>query len=280
MTPPDRLAGTPRDAIARRVSELFTDPDRPDPPVRRSSEALFAPDSMAWRVHGDVGAMMVGGIASLLMQMLHPAVLAGVWDHSAFRENMQGRLRSTARFIARTTYAARPEAEAAIARVRAIHERVCGTLPDGTPYRASDPALLAWVHVTETSCFVEAWRRHVAPGATLAEQNRYLDEMARIGLALGAAPVPRSRREAQALMASTRPQLRVDDRTVEVARLLREQPGGNLPGPIRGLLMQAALDLLPGWAQAMHARTPLRPPRPLVRLAATGAASTLRWALR
>ena len=224
--------------------------------------------------------MMIGGVAALLMQMLHPAVLAGVWDHSAFRENMAGRLRGTARFIALTTFAARPEAEAAIARVRAIHERVRGTLPDGTRYQASDPALLAWVHVTETTCFLDAWRRYAAPGATLAVQNRYIADMAQIGTALGAAPVPCSRREAQALIASMRPMLRVDSRTIEMARLLREQPGAKLSGPVRDLLMAAAFDLLPGWAQAMHGQTPGRLPRPMVRLAAAGTASTLRWALR
>ncbi len=51
--------------------------------------------------------MMVGGVAALLLQMLHPAVLAGVWDHSNFRTDMLGRLRRTARFIAMTTYGAR-----------------------------------------------------------------------------------------------------------------------------------------------------------------------------
>ena len=52
-------------------------------------------------------SMMVGGVAGLLLQMLHPAVLAGVWDHSNFRNDMHGRLRRTARFIALTTYGGR-----------------------------------------------------------------------------------------------------------------------------------------------------------------------------
>lgn len=103
--------------------------------------------------------MMVGGISSLLLQMLHPAVLAGVWDHSNFRTDMHGRLPRTARFIAWTTHGGREEAEAVIARVRNIHDRVGGTLPDGTPYAANDPALLAWVHVTEATSFLNAWRR-------------------------------------------------------------------------------------------------------------------------
>ncbi|MCK8786763.1 DUF2236 domain-containing protein [Roseomonas sp. NAR14] len=75
--------------------------------------------------------------------MLHPGMLAGVWDHSRLREDMHGRLRRTARFIATTTYDSREEAEAAIARVRAVHTRIRGTLPDGTPYAVDDPALLA-----------------------------------------------------------------------------------------------------------------------------------------
>lgn len=51
----------------------------------RSGDALFPADSAIWRVHGDVTSMMVGGVTALLLQMLHPAVLAGVWDHSNFR---------------------------------------------------------------------------------------------------------------------------------------------------------------------------------------------------
>ena len=73
------------------------------------------------------------------MQMLHPVVLAGVWDHSNFRADMHGRLRRTARFIATTTYGDREVAYRAINRVRMIHEKVTGILPDGAPYRASDP---------------------------------------------------------------------------------------------------------------------------------------------
>ena len=31
----------------------------------------------------------------LMLQMLHPRVLAGVWDHSSFRDNMNARLKGT-----------------------------------------------------------------------------------------------------------------------------------------------------------------------------------------
>ncbi len=106
---------------------------------------------------------------------------------------MHGRLRRTARFIALTTYGGREEAEAVIARVRHIHDRVGGILPDGTPYAANDPALLAWVHVTEVISFLNAWRRYVEPNMSASDQDRYFAEMAQVARALGAAPVPSDR---------------------------------------------------------------------------------------
>jgi uncharacterized protein (DUF2236 family) len=120
-----------KDAIAAQVVALFNDRSRGDKPVVRRTDGLFGPGAVARRVHGDVTTMMVGGVAGLLLQMLHPAVLAGVWDHSNFRADMHGRLRRTARFIALTTYGGQTEAEAAIARVRAVHDHVRGTLPNG-----------------------------------------------------------------------------------------------------------------------------------------------------
>jgi uncharacterized protein (DUF2236 family) len=90
-------------------------------------------------------------------------VLAGVWDHSNFRNDMHLRLRRTARFISLTTFGGREEATAAIARVRGIHDKVRGVLPDGTPYAANDPALLARVYVTETTSFLKAWMRYAKP---------------------------------------------------------------------------------------------------------------------
>src|SRR4249919_3417871 len=132
-----------RRALVRQVRGTFNDQAKGERPVPASDEALFPRGSVIRRVHGDVTSMMVGGIAALLMQMLHPRALGGVWDHSDVHEDMLGRLRRTARFIATTTYGHRDKAEAAITRVKAIHSQVRGILPDGTEYRATDPRLLA-----------------------------------------------------------------------------------------------------------------------------------------
>ncbi|MDN3566581.1 oxygenase MpaB family protein [Paeniroseomonas aquatica] len=277
--PAPGLAGSLRAAITAEVVGLFNDRSRGEAPVQRRPDGLFGPRSVAWRVHGDVAGMMVGGIAGLLLQMLHPAVLAGVWDHSNFRADMHGRLRRTARFIATTTYGGREEAEALLARIRRIHDQVRGTLPDGTPYAANDPALLAWVHVTETTTFLQGYLRYADPGMPRAEQDRYFAEMARIGTALGADPVPRSRAEAEALLAATRPLLRADARSREVARLVLSQPAPKpLAEPLQRLTMQAGIDLLPGWAARMHGLANPGIGRPLVRAGTFGVAQTLRWA--
>ena len=268
-----------RRRIAGEVVGIFNDRTRGEAPVgRRPDASWFGPQAVTWRVHGDVTSMMVGGVSGLLLQMLHPKVLAGVWDHSNFRADMHGRLRRTARFIATTTYGARADAEAQIARVRRIHHQVTGTLPNGEPYAADDPRLLAWVHVTETTSFLAAWRRYAEPRMTGADQDRYFAEMARVAEALGADPVPRSRVEAAALIEARRPELRVDDRTREVARLVLDQrPDKALARPPQALVMQAGVDLLPGWARTMQGLNRTLP-SPLVRAGTLGVARTLRWA--
>ena len=240
-------------AIRQRINQLFNDYERGERPALRRADAMFPTDSVAWRVNGDIVTMMIGGVSGLLLQMLHPAVLAGVWDHSDFRADMHGRLRRTAKFIAVTTYDHAERGQAAIDKVRSIHDKLGGHLPDGTAYRVSDPALLAWVHVTEITSFLDAWVRYAEPGMRAADQDAYIAEMARIAHALGADPVPTNRAEAQALIQSMRPQLKADARTFEVAQLvLRQRVGGAAEDFTGGLIMAAGADLLPDWARQMH----------------------------
>lgn len=267
--------------LVRRVQAVFNDRARGERPVVRSAQALYPPDSVIWRVHGDVTTMMIGGVTALLLQMLHPAALAGVWDHSAFRNDMLGRLRRTARFIAVTTFGERNEAEAAIERVRQVHEHVRGVLDDGTPYAASDPHLLAWVHTCEAIGFLDAWIAFGEPGMSLADQDTYFAQAGEVARVLGADPVPQTRAEATALIAAFRPELIATARTREVARMVLGQPApSRAMAPVQAMLMQASVDVLPRWAKDMH-RLFLPPlSGPIVRTAAYGLAGTLRWAFR
>lgn len=281
VTSPTDLAPTAllRRLLVSQVQAVFHDRARGQSPVVRSDNALFARDSVIWRVHGDVTTMMIGGVAALLLQMLHPAALAGVWDHSTFRNDMPGRLRRTARFIAVTTYADRALADAAIDKVKAVHAHVQGTLPDGTPYRASDPRLLAWVHVCEALCFLDAWIAYGEPGMTRADQDTYIRQAGLVARRLDADPVPETRAEAEALMATFRPELRADQRTREVARMVLSQPAPSLAAaPAQHVLFQAAVDLMPPWAKALHQRHVMLPALPIVRGGAFAMARTLQWA--
>lgn len=275
--------GDLRSAIQGQVQVLFgnTDGNRIDLTRPPGDPGLFAPGSAAWTVHGDFTSMMIGGFASLLLQMLHPGALAGVWDHSGFRGDMQGRLRRTAQFISGTTYGSTATAEGLIARVRSIHDQVHGTLADGTPYSANDPALLTWVHVAEIHCFLSAYRRHVDAAFPVGEQDRYVAEMAVLARRLGAEDVPETRAAVDAYLAAMRPALRFDHRTREVARALLRQPAPTLAlAPFRKLTLDAAVDLLPDWAVRMHGLAQPVAQRAGVRAGVAGLGTVMRWALK
>lgn len=268
-----------RRRLAREVHAIFHSHAN-EPRVMRSPDALIAPRSVAWRVHGDVTTMMAGGIAALLLQMLHPAALAGVWDHSDFEANMLGRLRRTARFIAVTTFAPRVDGEAMIARVARIHGRVAGTLPDGRAYSANDSATLAFVHVAGALCFLDGFIRFAEPGMSRADQDQYFAEVAGTARALGCDPVPTDRAGAEALLAGFRPDLVADARSRRVRDLILGAAPKNLAAaPVQALLMQAAVDLLPPFARRLHGLNETRLTRPGLNLATAGLSRTLRWAL-
>ncbi|WBH15429.1 oxygenase MpaB family protein [Sphingomonas radiodurans] len=242
-------------------------------------DGLFGPGSAAWRIHGDFSAMMIGGVSALLLQMLHPLALAGIWDHSDFRRDRLGRLRRTAQFISVTTFGSTTAAEGAIGRVRSIHNHVSGALPDGTRYDANDPALLTWVHVAEVDSFLRGYLRYRDPAVTGAEQDRYFAETATIARRLGARDVPETRREVEAYYRAVRPELRFDARTQEVANALLATGPDPTNGAALAIIAPAGLDLLPPWAAAMHGRAPSALARPAVRLGARGMSNVLRWAL-
>jgi uncharacterized protein (DUF2236 family) len=230
---------------------------------------LFGPGSATWRIHADFPSMLSGGLCALMLQTLHPRALAGVWDHSNFREDLVGRLRRTTHFVAGTTYAGRAEAERLIGRVGAIHAQVNGVTADGTPYRADDPALLTWVHTTESYGFLQGYRRYCrAVPSALADA--YYAEVACVAEALGARDVPHREAEVIEYFASVSGGLRCDERSREVLAVLSRM---RLPVPMAGLsrdvFLGAGAALLPGWADELLKRTPRQ------RMQAHAAAGTL-----
>lgn len=247
----------------------------------KGDPGLFGPDAICWRVHGDFPSMLIGGISALMLQALHPLALAGVWDHSNFRQDMLGRLRRTGQFISGTTFGSTHDANWLIDKVRTIHLQVTGTAPDGRPYAASDPDLLTWVHVAEVSNFLAAHLRYLNPELSLADQDKYYDETAMIAERLGARNVPRSAQAVAEYLKQIRPQLLCDERSREVLRILLNAPAPSLLAkPMGALMMQAGIDLLPNWASEMLGvqQTPLQ--RRMIRASVKRSAPVLRWAVR
>jgi len=247
----------------------------------KGDPGLFGPRSISWQVHGDFPSMLIGGISALLLQVLHPLALAGVWDHSSFRQDIFGRLRRTSQFISGTTFGSTRDAEWLIDKVRTIHLQVVGTAADGRPYAASDPDLLTWVHVAEVSSFMAAHLRYRNPHLSLADQDAYYAEIALVAERLGARDVPRSRQAVAHYLQAMRPQLVCDERSREVVRVLLEAPApSRLAKPVANLMMQAGINLLPDWAGELLERTPHPLKRRLVGLGIDSTAPVLRWAMR
>lgn len=234
----------------------------------------FTPADPIWQVHNDA-AMYCSGITALLTQSLHPLAMAGVLGHSGYRSDPWGRLQRTSDYIGRTTFGTIPDAESTIARVRAVHDRVRGTAPDGRPYRASDPHLLLWVHVAEIDSFLRGYQALSGRlSATAADQ--YVAQCAEIAERLGVVAPPRSVEALDAALDDFRSELVPSDAARDVARfLLREPPLPVWARPGFGLLARGGITLLHPWAREL-----LRLSDPVAGLVAGKAGvGAVRWAL-
>jgi len=180
--------------------------------VGERDRGLLGPESVAWRVIGHQ-VSLVGGLRSLIVQSLHPLAMAGVAQHSDYRNRSLDRLRRTAHYVAATTFGDTETALAAARRVKAVHRKVRGTDPvTGLPYSADDPETQLWVHCVEWHSFLAAYRAY---GGRLDEdeQDRYLHEGVRIAALLDvpADQVPGSRAEYRDYFEAVRPRLCVSE---------------------------------------------------------------------
>lgn len=206
---------------------------------------LFAPDSVTWRVFANPVTLLIGGVAAVLIQLAHPAVREGVWTHGRFRADPVGRIRRTGHAAMIDVYAPRSVALPAIARVVRRHEAIRGRTPDGRPFHAADPALLAWVHATAVHGFAGAYDRH---GAALGEAgiSRAFAEAVPLGRLHGVPDPPADLDAWRALLARTEPSLEPSPVLDEFLAIMRAAP--LLPRPMRPLqapVLRAAAGLVP-----------------------------------
>jgi uncharacterized protein (DUF2236 family) len=234
-------------------------------PENPADDGFFGPSSVTWRLGGDLSGP-VGGLRSLLMQALHPLAMAGVDQHSNWRQDPVGRLAATTAYVTTVTYGERAAAERAADRVRRIHEHVRGVdTVTGQPYAAGDPALLLWVHAALVDSGLVATELF-GNGLSAEDQDRYVAEMAIAAELVGvpADQVPRSVAALRAYLESVRPQLRRTPAASESMAYLLSPPGLDEDiAEIWGDVAGAAVASLPEWARELYGyqSEPLTPER-------------------
>jgi uncharacterized protein (DUF2236 family) len=251
---PFRVAGslaTPaRGGMARNVRRAIGITETPPPIATDPGEAYLPPNGVARSVHSDLPTMLIGGVSALLLQALHPLAMAGVAEHSGYREDPLGRLRRTAAFVGTTTFGTVAEAEGAIAQVQRVHRRVRGTAPDGRPYSADDPELVTFIHVAEVHSFLASSRRYGPRPLTPEQCDRYYEEVATVAYALGAEWVPTTEREAESYLLRVRPELYAGPQAMEARDwLLRGVARRPTERAVYSLVLAAAVGVLPHWAR-------------------------------
>ncbi|NQX28513.1 DUF2236 domain-containing protein [Microbacteriaceae bacterium VKM Ac-2854] len=244
-----------RPPLGRLIGRLRNGGRRPAPPAHPpwmldfengADLGLFGPGSAVWAVNG-TSITMVAGIRALLMQTLQAGAMAGVHDHSRYREDPVGRLDNTVRWVLTTTFGDTAEAEAAARHVSGIHDRVTGDYVDAggaeRAYSARDPHLLLWVHDAFTEAFLGAHR--VWGGPIPGGADAYVREWAESGRLLGVLDPPTSEAELRAQLAGFAGEFRADERTAEAVRFLRDLRLPDTPRIAYRILFGGAVASLP-----------------------------------
>jgi uncharacterized protein (DUF2236 family) len=148
----------------------------------QSGHVRAGPDSITWKINRE--AIVVAGWGrAILLQLAHPAVAAGVHQHSSFRGSLLAsfrRVHSTIGAMLSLTFGDTEQMIAAAAGINAIHDRVRGHVGEparGETYSAHDPDLQRWVQATLLESMPLAYELLVGP-LTLRERDQYCVEAA------------------------------------------------------------------------------------------------------
>ena len=106
----------------------------------------LGPDTLLWRWAGDQ-RLAFTGLATGILQLMHPGLGAGVVEHSAFFTEPWDRIVRSMPEIIGVVYDG-PEAETTGHRVRDYHGRIKGTDAQGRRYSALKPETFWWAHAT------------------------------------------------------------------------------------------------------------------------------------
>jgi len=212
------------------------------------------PGSMSWEINGDLASVSGAGMAAILMEVLHPSVMHGVFTQSSYRKNPYERSRNTLGYVLRSTFGNTTAATAVIENVKRIHGYVNGTRADGVAYRALDPELIAWVHTCIPWAIMMAFDRYNRP-LSRAEKDRYLTEQAVIGRMGGAEWVPETVSELEDYVERMRPLMAYNDQTRQFADFLLGT-SGDVATTRRQRFeswmgLHGSMTMMPDWARKM-----------------------------
>lgn len=279
----DSAITTVRDSLTKALRDRVAGPDGEqrmlelmDPTAPR----WFADDRPIRRVHSDA-AMFIGGLRALLVQSLHPLAMAGVAQHSDFRNDPWGRLQRTADFLAATSFGPASEAQRSIDVINRVHERVVGVASDGRAYSARDPHLLRWVHIIEIDSFLTAHQRFGEFPLDEAGCDGYVQDTAFIARKLGVTAPPESARALRDQISSYRGEVRASKESRDAMRyLLLEPPLPLVARAAYSLLVAATISTLPRWSRP-HLGLPYLPVTERLALRPLGDVITrvVRWAM-
>ncbi len=252
MTTPIVLPWPLRSGLEAATQALFDPGDQSSADFLRPAgeTALVSPDSVSWRVFKNPLSLFIGGVAAVIMELAEPRVRSGVWEHTTFRADPIRRLRRTGLAAMVTIYGARSEAEAMIARVRRMHDRIAGSTPAGKAYHANDPELLNWVQGTAAYGFLQAYHTYVRPLSNL-ERDRYYAEGTRPAGLYGAS-APTSEAALERRFEAMADRLERSAILFEFLATMGSAPVLPLPlRPLQFLLIRAAVDLTPQWLRVI-----------------------------
>jgi uncharacterized protein (DUF2236 family) len=153
------------------------------PEPEEAVRLAVGPESITWRRAGDMRTMFGAG-AALLLQVAHPTVAAGVREHSNFKEDPWGRLWRTLDYVHMLVYGGPDGAIKTGRAMRAMHQRIKGTAPDGRRYHALEPEAYAWVHATLAETIIGSHDRFGRPFSA-EQRTRFYDEWRGLGRLLG-----------------------------------------------------------------------------------------------
>ena len=179
-----QLFGLPLSHDRIGVPELNPGPD--------NEEGYFGPRSVTWKIAREP-LLVLGGAATLLMQVAHPLVAQGAVDHSNYATDPLRRLEETAKWVSIVTFGTRGQADWIIDHVLKRHSIVQGSLdeesasaywPAGTPYSANQPDLVRWVHATLVHGTLKTYTT-LSGNLSRAEQDKVVREWNVIGVAMG-----------------------------------------------------------------------------------------------